>query len=85
MSLEAFATSRALTLGVELELQIVNTHNFDLAPQAQDLMRLMKRRRTSGLSSSNLEETSMCFSEATSTVSPRAAYVSTTAENRISS
>ena len=48
MSLEPFATSRALTLGVELELQIVNTHNYDLAPHAQDLMRLMKNRKLPG-------------------------------------
>jgi glutamate---cysteine ligase / carboxylate-amine ligase len=48
MSLEPFATSRALTLGVELELQIVNTHNYDLAPHAQDLMRIMKHRKLPG-------------------------------------
>lgn len=48
MSLEAFATSRPLTLGVELELQIVNTHDYDLAPQAADLMRLMKGRKIPG-------------------------------------
>ena len=41
MSLEAFAGSRPLTLGVELELQIVDTVEYDLAPQAADLMRLM--------------------------------------------
>ena len=48
MSLGQFATSRALTLGVELELQIVNTQDFDLAPQAADLLRLMARRKTPG-------------------------------------
>ena len=48
MTLEAFATSRELTLGVELELQIVNTHDFDLAPQANDLLRLMKRHQIPG-------------------------------------
>lgn len=42
MSLEAFAASRPLTLGVELELQVVNTHDHDLAPQAPDLLRVLK-------------------------------------------
>ena len=30
MALAQFAESRSLTLGVELELQIVNTHDYDL-------------------------------------------------------
>jgi len=48
MSLEAFADSRPLTLGVELELQIVNTQNYDLSPQAADLLRLMQRAKLPG-------------------------------------
>ena len=48
MSLEPFVTSRPLTLGVELELQIVNTHDYDLSTTASDLMRLMKGRRFPG-------------------------------------
>ena len=48
MSLEPFASSRAGTLGVELELQIVNTHDWDLAPDAADLMRLLKKRQGPG-------------------------------------
>jgi carboxylate-amine ligase len=48
MSLERFADSRTLTLGVELELQIVNTQDYDLAPHAADLMRLMKHRKVPG-------------------------------------
>jgi carboxylate-amine ligase len=48
MSLETFATSRALTLGVELELQIVNTQDYDLAPQAADLLRVMERHKIPG-------------------------------------
>ena len=43
MSLEAFQRSEPLTLGVELELQLVNTHDYDLAPYAEDMLRLMKR------------------------------------------
>ena len=43
MSLEAFTHSEPLTLGVELELQLVNTHDYDLAPYADDMLRLMKK------------------------------------------
>ena len=48
MSLAPFSASRALSVGVELELQIVNTHDYDLAPQAADLLRLTARRRIPG-------------------------------------
>ncbi|MEO8124949.1 MAG: YbdK family carboxylate-amine ligase [Burkholderiales bacterium] len=48
MSLEPFVTSRPLTLGVELELQLVNTHDYDLSTTASDLMRLMKGRHIPG-------------------------------------
>ena len=41
MSLEPFQKSAALSLGVELELQLVNTHDYDLAPYAEDMLRLM--------------------------------------------
>ncbi len=43
MSLEAFQPSAALSLGVELELQLVNTHDYDLAPYAEDMLRLMAK------------------------------------------
>jgi len=39
--LEPFQKSEALSLGVELELQLVNTHDFNLAPYAEDMLRLM--------------------------------------------
>ncbi|MDP1690809.1 MAG: YbdK family carboxylate-amine ligase [Burkholderiaceae bacterium] len=48
MSLERFADSRALTLGVELELQIVNRHDYDLSPCAKDLLRLMAQHKIPG-------------------------------------
>ena len=48
MALQAFASSGALSLGVELELQIVNTHDYDLAPSARDLLREMARQRIPG-------------------------------------
>ena len=43
MSLEPFQNSEALSLGVELELQLVNTHDYDLAPYAEDMLRLMSK------------------------------------------
>jgi carboxylate-amine ligase len=43
MPLQEFNPSQPLTLGVELELQILSTHDFDLAPQAQDLLRETQR------------------------------------------
>ena len=48
MSLEAFSHSEPLTLGVELELQLVNTNDYDLAPYADDMLRLMARRKLPG-------------------------------------
>lgn len=39
MPLQAFTPSEPLTLGVELELQILATHDFDLVAQADDLLR----------------------------------------------
>ncbi|MGH6625645.1 MAG: YbdK family carboxylate-amine ligase [Burkholderiaceae bacterium] len=43
MSLESFRPSAALSLGVELELQLVNTHDYDLAPYAEDMLRLVAK------------------------------------------
>lgn len=48
MSLEPFATSRALTIGVELELQLVSTHDYDLTACAPDLLRVLHMRRFQG-------------------------------------
>jgi carboxylate-amine ligase len=44
MPLEAFKTSQALTLGVELELQLVNTYDMDLSSSANDLLDLLRRK-----------------------------------------
>ncbi len=41
--LEAFQHSEALSLGVELELQLVNTHDYDLAPYSDEMLRLMAK------------------------------------------
>lgn len=48
MSLGPFADSRSLSLGVELELQIVNHHDYDLSPGAADLLRLVQKRKLPG-------------------------------------
>ncbi len=45
MSLGDFAPSAAFTMGIELELQVVNRHDYDLAPGAIDLLRLTSRRK----------------------------------------
>jgi carboxylate-amine ligase len=48
MSLEKFVASRPFTLGVELEIQIVNTHDYDLTKAASDLMRLIRNQKVPG-------------------------------------
>ncbi|MDR2331844.1 MAG: glutamate--cysteine ligase [Comamonas sp.] len=48
MTLEAFQTSQALTLGVELELQLVNTNHYDLTPYAPDMLALLKNAQVPG-------------------------------------
>lgn len=48
MSLEAFSPSRALSLGVELELQLVGTHDYDLVGVAEDMLRLTKGLEITG-------------------------------------
>jgi glutamate---cysteine ligase / carboxylate-amine ligase len=42
-TLESFGKSAALSLGVELELQLVNTHDYDLAPYSDEMLRLMAK------------------------------------------
>jgi glutamate---cysteine ligase / carboxylate-amine ligase len=48
MALEPFATSRPLSLGVELELQVVSTHDYDLTPGAADLLRVLAKQKLPG-------------------------------------
>ena len=48
MPLEPFTHSAALSLGVELELQLVNTHDYDLTPYAEDMLRLMAKTALPG-------------------------------------
>ncbi len=69
-TLEPFQKSAALSLGVELELQLVNTHDYDLAPYADDMLRLMKQHTLPGsvvpeMTSSMIEiSTGVCHSSA---------------------
>lgn len=48
MSLEPFINSEPFTFGVELEIQVVNTHDYDLTKAASDLMRLVKDEKIPG-------------------------------------
>ncbi|HRE18035.1 MAG TPA: YbdK family carboxylate-amine ligase [Rhodocyclaceae bacterium] len=43
MTLEAFKSSRPLSLGIELELQILDTYDYDLTPMANDLLYWVSR------------------------------------------
>ena len=44
----AFKSSAALSIGVELELMLVNTRNFNLANDADDLLRRITREAPGG-------------------------------------
>ncbi len=44
-----FAESRPLSVGVEIELQIVNTHDYDLSPASADLLRVLRKSPLTGL------------------------------------
>jgi carboxylate-amine ligase len=45
MALGEFAESRSLTMGIELELQLVNRHDYDLVGSAEDLLRDVERQK----------------------------------------
>ncbi|HEY5801027.1 MAG TPA: YbdK family carboxylate-amine ligase, partial [Burkholderiaceae bacterium] len=44
MALEPFTRSAALSMGVELELQLVSLSDFDLAPSSPDMLALLGRK-----------------------------------------
>lgn len=48
MPLEPFKSAQALTMGVELELQLVNPTDFDLSSSASDMLHLLGRGRFPG-------------------------------------
>jgi carboxylate-amine ligase len=45
---EDFISSTPLTIGIELEVQVVSTHDFGLCPQARDLLRQTEGLQTVG-------------------------------------
>ncbi len=49
MALEPFKKSRSLSLGVELELQLVSLSNFDLVEASPDMLELLGRRAFPGM------------------------------------
>jgi len=48
VALEPFKASNALTMGVELELQLVNPTDLDLSASAMDMLHLLERSRFPG-------------------------------------
>lgn len=48
MTLDSFKASESLSLGVELELQLINTFDFNLSNSSADLIDLMSRRAFPG-------------------------------------
>jgi uncharacterized enzyme len=44
MVIPEFVSSRSLTLGVELELQLVNPYDYDLSEATADLLRLLRKK-----------------------------------------
>ncbi len=44
MAIPEFSASRSLTLGVELELQLVNTYDYDISEATADLLRLLRKK-----------------------------------------
>ena len=49
MPLETFKSSKPLTLGVELDLQLVNSYDMDLSSSANDLLELLQRKPFPGV------------------------------------
>ncbi len=49
MPLETFKASQSLTMGVELELQLVNSYDMDLSSSANDLLELLARKPFPGV------------------------------------
>ena len=56
MSLPDFTTSRPLTIGVELEVQLVGRTDLDLAPASPDLLHLLQRTTFPGTASPEITQ-----------------------------
>ncbi|HVV68450.1 MAG TPA: YbdK family carboxylate-amine ligase [Gammaproteobacteria bacterium] len=49
MLIEPFKTSTSLSIGVELELQLVSLSSFDLTPASPDILELLQRKQFPGV------------------------------------
>ena len=56
MSLGPFKKSTSLSLGVELELQLVNLSDFDLMPCSPDMLELLGRKPFPGMVTAEITE-----------------------------
>lgn len=56
MPLETFKTSQSLTMGVELELQLISLSDFDLTSASPDLLDLLERKSFPGTLSPEITE-----------------------------
>ena len=56
MSLPSFMPSKALTMGVELELQLINLADFDLTPIAPAMLELLAKRPFPGVVTPEITE-----------------------------
>lgn len=56
MSLQAFAPSRSLSMGVELELQLVSLNDHDLAAASPDMLELLLRKPFPGVVTPEITE-----------------------------
>lgn len=56
MPIEAFKRSESLSLGVELELQLINLSDFDLSESSPDVLELLRRKPFPGSFSPELTE-----------------------------
>ena len=56
MPLETFRASESLSLGVELELQLVNVADFDLSGACADMLHVLGRRRFPGTATAEITD-----------------------------
>lgn len=56
MPLEPFKTSQALSIGVELELQLIGLNDFDLAAASPDMFELLRRKPFPGMATPEITD-----------------------------
>jgi len=71
MPLEPFKTSQALSLGVELELQLVGLSDFDLAAASPDMLELLGRKPFPGVVTPEVTESMIEIATDVHTVYPK--------------